>query len=354
MKKVFFLLLTLLSVTQLSFAQKAAKQHPQASPEMRAEMRNYVEQNVQPVLLQSQRTFDTKLSSEDLAFIQKKRVEATAIREKRQKLHLQAQKLRKEGKSRAEIHEILDIDKDAMKAQRTGERELMKAFMERNKETLKSTMDALKPSYKQWIKEEKNIVQKYIKEGRKSHHSKKGKSGERIGLFGLMPSKMHKKERGYHPRTMDTKTREDCKKEENCTHKKGHKGKKGKKRHFKENHRLTIEFVLWDGNLPAERDETLEPTIFQERKADNISIQNYPNPATGMTKISVDLAKPAQTVNISLRDQSGKLVKDLTFKDVDKGFNEFEINVSDLPDGVYFYTFKTDEFSVTKRMVVGK
>ena len=143
MKKMIFLLLTLLSVTQHSFAQKGANEHPQPSPEMRMEMRNYIEQNVQPVLLAAQKEFDAQLSSEDLAFIKKKRQAFTTLQTKRMARHQQVEKLLKEGKSREEVSEILGLNREEMQSQRAAQMKEMKPFMERNESALKNTMKTL-------------------------------------------------------------------------------------------------------------------------------------------------------------------------------------------------------------------
>ncbi|MCB0649944.1 MAG: T9SS type A sorting domain-containing protein [Saprospiraceae bacterium] len=367
MKKLFFMLPAMLLATQVAFAQQGAPQHPQPNPELHKAMQAYIEKNVQPVLLKAQKDFDAKLSAEDLSFIKEKRAQATEKKEQMKANHQKAMELKKEGKSKEEIHEVLGINREDWMEAGKAQREAMKAFMDRNQETVKSSMEALKPSYKTWIEEEKAIIDKYMPENKapengdeaamKKHH------GPGIGLFGIAPPRPFgdfKKggDKKMHPdgkKWDNNKKRPEGKKGDHTNEGQGQKSKEGMHRGQHNNGRLAMEFVLWDGKLPAALEVNGD---FQPLKTDNardiFSLQNYPNPANGITKISAELPKEVKLVKITLRDASGKTVKDLSFKNATKGANQFDIDVSSLPEGLYFYTFDADGQKTTKRMVVGK
>jgi hypothetical protein len=69
-------------------------------------------------------------------------------------------------------------------------------------------------------------------------------------------------------------------------------------------------------------------------------VQIYPNPTSHQLTIATDLA-----INeISIIDITGKTVK--TIKE-----NTNTINVADLPTGIYFIQFITDEKTITKKLV---
>jgi hypothetical protein len=372
MKKVFFMLLAMMLVTQVTFAQKEGTKRTQPNPELKKEMRTYIEKNVQPVLLKAQNEFDAQLNKEDLAFIKEKRAEITQRQEEMKANRQKVRTLREEGKTKEEIHEALGIDPEAKKEGRQASKAEMKGFMERNKETIGKTMETLKPSYKTWIEEEKAIVQKYRPEGDKPERAegekKRRSHGPRIGLFGITPPKAFgphpgrkgKKMKGEKSRDSHRKgERKHDRGEKRMDHKGGHgehgeNAKKGDGAHGKRS-RLAVEFILWDGNLPPERaqNEGFE-TLSRENSAKAFSLQNYPNPANGITKISADLPGNSKVVKITINDRSGKVVKSLNFKNLDKGVNEFTVDVSNLPDGLYFYTFEADGVKATKRMIVGK
>ena len=79
--------------------------------------------------------------------------------------------------------------------------------------------------------------------------------------------------------------------------------------------------------------------------------QNQPNPFQGQTMIGFILPKAAQAT-LSIQDVTGKTLK-LIRGDYHKGYNQIQLNSSDLPlTGVLYYTLKTGEFTATKKMVV--
>lgn len=92
------------------------------------------------------------------------------------------------------------------------------------------------------------------------------------------------------------------------------------------------------------------PTDVKQNKLTDLTVsQNRPNPAINMTKIDVKVPKGkvemivtntlGQTVYHSEKISNGSLMS-------------FSINVSDFTKGVYFYTVKYGENSVTKKMIV--
>lgn len=84
--------------------------------------------------------------------------------------------------------------------------------------------------------------------------------------------------------------------------------------------------------------------------AANVS-QNYPNPFTGRTTITVNLEKDAN-LSMIVTNMLGQAVQTFERGAVQSGTYYFEVNGENLPDGVYFYTVKADNSSVTKKMVV--
>ncbi len=82
----------------------------------------------------------------------------------------------------------------------------------------------------------------------------------------------------------------------------------------------------------------------------NVS-QNYPNPFTGTSVVNVSLKKRAN-LSLEVTNLVGQVVFKTSKGDVNAGVHNFTIDASGLGSGVYFYTVKAGENSVTKKMIV--
>ena len=82
----------------------------------------------------------------------------------------------------------------------------------------------------------------------------------------------------------------------------------------------------------------------------NVS-QNYPNPATGTSVVNVTLPQSAN-LSIEVTNLMGQVVYTADKGAVNAGMHSFTIDASNLGSGVYFYTVKAGESSVTKKMIV--
>jgi hypothetical protein len=80
---------------------------------------------------------------------------------------------------------------------------------------------------------------------------------------------------------------------------------------------------------------------------------NYPNPAENTTSIDYFLPLP-QPVYISVYNIYGELVATLVNGKVQSGSNKIDMNVSDLPSGVYIYELRTPLTSLQKRMIINR
>lgn len=111
----------------------------------------------------------------------------------------------------------------------------------------------------------------------------------------------------------------------------------------------------WSGDEPwmlLNFDESL--TTGDELNNSSVSIsQNVPNPFANQTTITYNLNE-ATNVSLDIIDVTGKVITSINEGSVNAGQHTIKVNGSDLSEGVYFYTFKAGEYSVTKRMVVTK
>jgi hypothetical protein len=81
--------------------------------------------------------------------------------------------------------------------------------------------------------------------------------------------------------------------------------------------------------------------------------QNYPNPFNPSTKIKFQILKSG-IVKLAVFDVLGREIQVLVNQLLSPGTYEADFDGSNLPSGVYYYKLESEEFSVTKKMVVLK
>lgn len=81
--------------------------------------------------------------------------------------------------------------------------------------------------------------------------------------------------------------------------------------------------------------------------------QNYPNPFNPSTNIKFGFPKSG-LITLKIYDVLGKEVEELVNKELRAGSYEVEWEASNFPSGIYFYELETEDFTVTKKMVLVK
>jgi len=81
--------------------------------------------------------------------------------------------------------------------------------------------------------------------------------------------------------------------------------------------------------------------------------QNFPNPFNPVTKITFNIPRSG-FVNLKVFDISGKEIALLVNEIKSAGEYSFDFDASALSSGTYFYSIKTGDFTMTKRMVLIK
>jgi len=79
--------------------------------------------------------------------------------------------------------------------------------------------------------------------------------------------------------------------------------------------------------------------------------QNRPNPFSGTTTIDVKLTQSSSVV-VEVMNVTGQKVMELNNGTLNAGNHSFKINASQLSSGIYFYTVRAGNSSVTKKMIV--
>ena len=79
--------------------------------------------------------------------------------------------------------------------------------------------------------------------------------------------------------------------------------------------------------------------------------QNSPNPATDITKVRMNVAKSG-VYTVEVMNMIGQVVSTVELGNLGQGPTSFELNVSDLQSGVYFYTVRSGGLFQSKKMIV--
>lgn len=86
----------------------------------------------------------------------------------------------------------------------------------------------------------------------------------------------------------------------------------------------------------------------------NYLFNAYPNPANTSIKIPF-YVKDNGKVTITVSDIMGRTLEQITPAQVNNGLNEVAVNVTDLPNGIYFYSYTLDGTTIaTRKFVVSK
>ncbi|MGZ3867150.1 MAG: T9SS type A sorting domain-containing protein, partial [Bacteroidia bacterium] len=79
--------------------------------------------------------------------------------------------------------------------------------------------------------------------------------------------------------------------------------------------------------------------------------QNFPNPLNGQTTIPVNLARTSN-MTITVTNIVGQKVLEVNAGVLNPGYHNLNVDATKLNAGIYFYTVKAGNYSVTKRMIV--
>jgi hypothetical protein len=81
--------------------------------------------------------------------------------------------------------------------------------------------------------------------------------------------------------------------------------------------------------------------------------QNYPNPFNPTTNIKFDIIKFG-TVKLEVYDITGRVINSLVNGKLEAGKYEYSLSASNMPSGVYFYKLETENYTMTRKMILLK
>ena len=81
--------------------------------------------------------------------------------------------------------------------------------------------------------------------------------------------------------------------------------------------------------------------------------QNYPNPVSGETVIPFEI--PTETfVSLKIYNNIGIEIRELAGQKYQAGKHTATFNAHELPEGIYIYTLKTDDYTGSRKMIIEK
>lgn len=113
--------------------------------------------------------------------------------------------------------------------------------------------------------------------------------------------------------------------------------------------KVSLSATAWrtDGSTDGQAEETEIPVVFE-----NAGFGMFPNPATDQLTVEVPMEADAD-VAVSIMDPAGKVAIQ-QHRTLSKGDNRMTLDVSRLPEGVYFVQVRNGEVSGTRKLVVNK
>jgi hypothetical protein len=89
----------------------------------------------------------------------------------------------------------------------------------------------------------------------------------------------------------------------------------------------------------------------KDKKASFTVAQNSPNPVTGLTNVNFNIQKPGNVV-LELTNLTGQKLITMEKSNLTAGTYRFTIDGNQLASGIYFYTVKFNNESITNKMIV--
>jgi len=83
-------------------------------------------------------------------------------------------------------------------------------------------------------------------------------------------------------------------------------------------------------------------------------LQNFPNPFREVTTIPVEVNHNNTFISLKVYDAFGNLKVSLLNENMGNGYYEIRWDAKDMPDGIYYYVLKADDWTDTRKMVIMK
>lgn len=314
--------------TLIAFAQPRHFHHAKGkmkaeNPELHQALQQHFKTTVYPVMKEKKAEFDKSLSRKQRKALNKLRKKNETLRTKSKDLHTKMKAEHAAGKDKTELKETYGSELQKQRIERMNLNDEVLLWIANNETNVHAVMKTLKPLHKEWRTEKKAIVEQHRPDdGQKTDENKKHKHHHK-------GKKHHGKHHGKH------------------YDKKGKHGMQASREDM-----AAIKFVLWNGELPEEKTETITKKTVETVPQQTIELTVFPNPAKEMTTVKYELSTDAKSVNLILTNLNGQVVKNLTYNNLSKGEQAVQIDISNLEKGQYFYTIIADGVKKTEKIIV--
>lgn len=127
--------------------------------------------------------------------------------------------------------------------------------------------------------------------------------------------------------------------------------------YFTSEFRVRFEFISQNGNNVFLDNINLTDAFsvsVNNIEAIQKSIQIFPNPANNIVNVEIEMPSELSNFEINLHDVSGRLIRNVYLGRASTGKRTIEMDVNNLPNGLYFLHFNTREGRFAKKFVVSK
>ena len=107
--------------------------------------------------------------------------------------------------------------------------------------------------------------------------------------------------------------------------------------------------IVYNGGCPSDSSDSYNYIVGINDLAGNPEITLYPNPTDG--KLFMSFEKPFKDLRLSVINMEGQVVLSRLLNDVPKGFIT-QLDLGEVPSGLYFIKFTNKEISRTARIIV--
>jgi hypothetical protein len=279
---------------------------------MRAELKEYRQTNIQPVMQAQRQKLEESLTAEDKATLEELRI---TLREARQEAKAERQERRQEMKEQAEGEEVRRDRPhrrgnkgqhaqrgkrgEQWKAEHEEERQLLEGLAEKYDSEISNLLEEVTDQQEQWKADQKAIHEKYMTERPERREPRKEQASER----------------------------REARQEKKAQHQK-------------------VKFLLMDPDGSLAEDGAVEATNSSIAKA-----VAYPNPAVNQTTLTYTLATDSR-LRIELRDESGNVLQTLKRGPATAGDHRLEVDLSGMQNGTYYLTLTGRGGTASVKVVV--
>ncbi len=279
----------------------------------RAEVHQYISEQIAPVMKVQRTKLDTYLSPEEQTQLSEIRSELKALKAEKEASGFtrKGRKHHQEGQTPPTPEQREEFQQ--MRAKMHAQMEEARSILETHKDEIKTLLEEIAPEREQWKTDIGTIKEKHMGEREEKDR----------------PSRRH---HGHHRARPDS-AQDHLRPPHPPEH-------RGKGRHGMVGFARPMGFLLWNGELPASSEQD-----------DELNLNIYPNPTRSESNIRYEVKK-AGKVTVTLLNDQGAVIKTLTNETKTPGTYAEHVQHDRLKPGVYIYRVETASGTETGKLLI--